>query len=104
MTKLSEKIKTQGDWNLAGDADKMWGETIECIRRFAKEILGVSKRGSGRLKRAWLWNKEVKEKGKAKQAVCKGLVSRGTGEERDSNKVRYKIAKREAKKAITVCL
>ena len=51
-TKLSENIKTKGSWNAAGDADKMWGGMVECIRMSAKEILGVSRWGSGRLKRA----------------------------------------------------
>jgi len=39
VTKLSEKIKTEGNWSLASDGDKMWGEMTECIRRSAKEIL-----------------------------------------------------------------
>jgi len=34
--------------------------------------------------------------------ACKALVSSGTKEEREVTKVRYKIAKREAKKVIAV--
>jgi len=32
----------------------------------AREVLGVSKGGSGRMKGAWWWSKEVKEKVKTK--------------------------------------
>jgi len=32
-TKLSEKIKMAGKWIVKGDANKMWEEMAECIRR-----------------------------------------------------------------------
>jgi len=34
----------------------------ECIQWSAKEILGTSRRGGSRMKGAWWWNEEVKEK------------------------------------------
>jgi len=41
------------------------GGNAECIQRLAREVLGVSKEGSGRMKGAWWWNEEVKGKVKA---------------------------------------
>jgi len=41
--KLSEKIKREGSWKLIEDADAMWERMAQCIRRSAKELLGVSK-------------------------------------------------------------
>jgi len=50
--KLAEKIKIEGNWGLEGDANKMWEEMTDCARRSAKEVLGVSKGGSGRMRGA----------------------------------------------------
>jgi len=44
--KLSEKIKREGKWKLDGDADRIWEEMADCIRRSAREVLGVAKEGS----------------------------------------------------------
>jgi len=38
----------------------------ECIQKLAREVLGVSKEGSGGMKLAWWWSEEVKRKVKAK--------------------------------------
>jgi len=62
---LSEKIKKQGKWRLDGDSNRIREEMADCIRRSAKEVLGVSREGSGRMKGAWWWSEEVK--GKVKQ-------------------------------------
>jgi len=80
----------------------MWEEMAKCIRRSTKEVLGVSKGGSGRTKGAWWWSKEVKEKVKAKWKKYKALVSSRTNEGKEDNKVQYKIAKREAKKVLAI--
>ena len=53
-------------WTVEGDANKMWEGMTECIRRSDKEVLAVSKGGSGRMEGAWWWSEEVKEKVKAK--------------------------------------
>ena len=53
VTELAEKIKIKSKWGLDRDANKMWEEMADYIRRSAKEVLGVSKGGSGRMKGAW---------------------------------------------------
>jgi len=54
------------------------------------------------MKGAWWWSEEVKEEVKAKQEKYKALVGSRTDEEKKVDKVQYRIAKREAKKAVTV--
>ena len=70
----------------------------DCIQRSAREVLGVSREGSGRIKGAWRWSKEVKGKVKAKQEKYKAFMESGTEEEIEFNKVQYKTAKKEANK------
>jgi len=74
----------------------------ECIRRSAKEVLRVSKGGSGRMEGGWWWSEEVKEQVKAKQEKYKALMGSRTDEEKKANKVKYRLVKREAKKAVAV--
>jgi len=80
----------------------MWEEMADCIQRSAREILGVSREGSGRMKGAWWWSEEVKGKVKEKQEKFKALMESRTEQEEQFNKVQYKIAKKEAKKAVVV--
>ena len=56
-TKLTEKIKIESKSQLEGDTNKMWEEMADYIRWSAKGVLGVSKRGSERMKEAWWWVK-----------------------------------------------
>jgi len=65
VTKLFEKIK-RGQWRLEGDSNKIWEKMAECIRRSAREVLGVAREESGRMKGAWWWSEELKVKVKAK--------------------------------------
>ena len=43
--KLGEKIKSEANWRLIEDADAMWEGMTQCIRKSAKEVLGISKGG-----------------------------------------------------------
>jgi len=77
----------------------MWEAMVDCIRRSAKEILGTSRR-SNKMNDAWWWNKEVKEKVKEKKEAYVDFMNSGEDEERDIKRVRYKAAKKVAKKAV----
>ena len=48
--KLSKKAKVEGNWKQVEDAYQMWEVMAECIRRWAKEILGSSRGGGGTIK------------------------------------------------------
>ena len=102
VAKLTEKIKREGKWKLKGDLSTIWEGMADCIRRTAREVLGVSREGSGRMKGAWWWSEEVKRKVKAKQEKFKALMESRTEEEVESNRVQYKTARKEAKKAVAV--
>ena len=80
----------------------MWDGVAQCIRRSAKEVLGVSKGGGGRKSRAWLWNEEVREKVRDKQRAYAALNSCTTEEEKRVKEVLYKDGKKLAKKAVAV--
>jgi len=61
----------KSSWRQVEDADIMWDAMTKCIRMLAKEVLGTSRRGGGRMKGAWWWNVEVKEKVKMKKRdIC----------------------------------
>jgi len=54
----------------------------ECIQRSAKEILGTSRRGSSKMKRAWWWNDGAKEKVKEKKEAYDVFGNSGMDEEK----------------------
>ena len=54
------------------------------------------------MKGAWWWNKEVNEKIKEKKEAYATLMNNGTDEEKESSRVRYKVAKKVAKKTVAV--
>jgi len=101
-TKLAESIIEEGAWRQVEDADTMWEAMAECIRRLAKEILGTSRRGGSRMKGAWWWNEELKEKVDEKKEAYTTFVNSETDEEKVTSRVRYKAAKKVAKKAVIV--
>jgi len=74
----------------------------ECIRKSAREVLGVTREGRARMKGARWWSKEVKGKVEAKQEQFKALMESRTEEEVEARKVQYRITKKEAKRAVAV--
>ena len=60
--KLSARIAEKGAWRRVEDSDLMWEAAADCIRRSAKEILGVSRRGGNRMKGAWWSNGGSRQK------------------------------------------
>jgi len=66
----------------------MWETMADYIRRSAKEVLGFSRGGGGRINGAWQWNEEVKERVKEKQDAYGTLIRSSSVEEREVNFVR----------------
>jgi len=60
----------------------MWEAVADCIRRSAKETLGLSRGGGIRMEGAWWWNEEVKEKVKAKKEAYAEFMGSSSEEER----------------------
>ena len=46
---IAERIAEEGVWRRAEDADSMWVAVADCIRRSAKETLGLSRGGGNRM-------------------------------------------------------
>jgi len=72
---IAERIADEGAWRRTEDADSMWESVADCIRRSAKETLGLSRGGGSRIEGAWWWNEEVKEKVKAKKEAFAEFMS-----------------------------
>ncbi|XP_019264274.1 PREDICTED: uncharacterized protein LOC109241904 [Nicotiana attenuata] len=90
-----------GAWRSMGDANAMWTTTAQCLREVAREVLGVSKGYSGGHKGDWWWNGEVQGKVKIKKAAYLKLVESVDEKEKRANREHYKLAKKEAKLAVT---
>ena len=53
VTRICKRIKAEGKWRIERDSSRIREEMPECIRRSAREVLGVSREGSGGMKGAW---------------------------------------------------
>ncbi|XP_070045392.1 uncharacterized protein [Nicotiana tomentosiformis] len=91
----------RGAWRSSGDASAMWTTTAQCIREITREVLWVSKGYSGGHKGHWWWNGEVQGKVETKKAAYLKLVKSVDEEEKGENTEQYKLAKKEAKLAVT---
>ncbi|XP_070039091.1 uncharacterized protein [Nicotiana tomentosiformis] len=80
---LGVKLVIMGAWRSSRDASAMWTTTAQCIREAARE------------------NGEVQEKVKTKKATYLKLVKSVNEEEKRANREHYKLAKKEAKLAVT---
>jgi len=77
-------------------------EYFICIRRSAKEVLGVSKGGRERRSGAWWWNEKVTEKIKEKQKAYAALSSCTSEEEKRASEVTYNVATKLGKKVVAI--
>ena len=93
-TKLLEKIKSKASWKLIEDANAICAVMAQCIRRSAKEVLGISRGGGRRVRGAWWLNEEVKEKVKDKQNAYAPLSNTTSKEEKEVREAKYKVAKK----------
>ncbi|XP_070003143.1 uncharacterized protein [Nicotiana sylvestris] len=78
-----------------------WSTTANYVRKAAREVLGVSKGFSGRHQGNWWWNDIVQGKVEAKKVAYAKLAGSSSEEERRANRERYKVARKEAKLAVT---
>ncbi|XP_070039836.1 uncharacterized protein [Nicotiana tomentosiformis] len=89
-----------GAWRSSGDASTMWSTIADYIREDAREVLGVSTGVAGGHKGDW-WNEVVQGKVEAKKDAYLKLVERIGEDERRACMKRYKVARKEAKLAVT---
>ncbi|XP_070017516.1 uncharacterized protein [Nicotiana sylvestris] len=73
----------------------------DCIRKATREVLGVSSGYAGGHKGDWWWNEVVQGKLEAKKVAYLKLVGSTGDEEMRANIERYKVARKEAKVAVT---
>ncbi|XP_070002113.1 uncharacterized protein [Nicotiana sylvestris] len=98
---LEGRLSVMGAWRSRGDANTMWSTTADCIRKAAREVLGISSGRTGSHKGDWWWNAVVQGKVEAKKAAYLRLIRSTSEEEKRANKERYKVARKEAKMAVT---
>ncbi|XP_070013003.1 uncharacterized protein [Nicotiana sylvestris] len=89
-----------GAWRSSGDANTMWSTMVDCIRKAAREVLGISSGRTGSHKGDWWWNAVVQGKVEAKKAAYLRLIQNTGKEEKRASKERYKVARKEAKMAV----
>ncbi|XP_059310063.1 uncharacterized protein LOC132061229 [Lycium ferocissimum] len=81
---------------------KQYGDrTSSCIREAAREVLGVSRGRRGGHRGDWWWNGEVQGKVEAKKQAYAKLVDSKDDEEKRTNREKYKMARKEAKFAVS---
>ncbi|KAG2644715.1 hypothetical protein PVAP13_2KG375891 [Panicum virgatum] len=88
----------EGPWEEGEDADDMWLKMATCVRKVASEVFGVSKGGKQEGKDTWWWNDEVQRAIKEKKECFKRLYL----DKSAANIEGYKLAKRVAKRAVSV--
>ncbi|KAF3659360.1 putative protein FAR-RED IMPAIRED RESPONSE 1-like [Capsicum annuum] len=101
---IGDKLMAREAWGSGGDVDRLWVETANCIRETdretTREVLGISRGRSGKHQGDWWWNEEVKGKVETKKKAYAKLAE-SKDEEKRKNREEYKIARREAKLAVT---
>jgi len=80
----------------------MWETMVKGIQMLAKGVLGISRVGGYRIKRAWWWNEELEKRVKEKQNAYTALIGSRLDIEKYVNFVKYKDAEKVAKKAVTI--
>ncbi|PWA75129.1 hypothetical protein CTI12_AA244270 [Artemisia annua] len=103
--KVLERLSTQLEDMTSRDADQVWNTLAGIIKDAAKDCLGVAS-GATRTQQlsreSWWFSKEVQAKVTVKQSRFRELLLCREGHQADITAAveRYKVAKREAKKAV----
>ncbi|XP_075107092.1 uncharacterized protein LOC142180070 [Nicotiana tabacum] len=98
---LGDKLLAMGAWRNSGDTSSMWTMTANYIREAAKEVLGDSNGPSSGHEGDWWWSSEVQGKVEAEKAPYLKILESMDEEKKRTNRERYKMAKKEAKLAVT---
>ena len=71
---FQERMIMEGPWDEEGDADSMWVKMGTCIRKVAREVLGVTKGKKPEAKGTWWWNEDVQRAIKRRSATRVGTM------------------------------
>nr|CAB3464536.1 unnamed protein product [Digitaria exilis] len=91
------RMVEEGPWDEGEDVDDMWLKMATCVRKVAAEVLGVSRGGKQEGKDTWWWNEEVQRAIKEKEWFKRLHLDRSA-----ANIEGYKVAKKAAKRAVSV--
>ncbi|GJN14190.1 hypothetical protein PR202_gb00981 [Eleusine coracana subsp. coracana] len=86
----------EGPWEEREGPDDMWLKMATCVRKVASEVFDVSRGGKQEAKDTW-WNDEVQRAIKEKECFKRLHLDKSA-----ANIEGYKIAKRTAKRAVSV--
>ena len=98
MRIFKNRLMNECVWDKQGCANDLWKELSMLVRQVAKEVLGESKGYIRRKKETRWWNNNVQEKIKFMKQCFKDLNIYDSEE----NWVKYRLAKKEEKKAVSV--
>ncbi|GJN31909.1 hypothetical protein PR202_gb20364 [Eleusine coracana subsp. coracana] len=93
---FKEKMLGEGPWEEGEGPDDMWLRMATCVQKVASEVFGVSRGGKQEAKDTWWWNDEVQ------RAIKEECFKRLHLDKSEANIEGYKIAKRAAKRAMSV--
>jgi hypothetical protein len=95
---FKERMLREGPWEEGADVDDMWLKMATCVRKVVSEVFGVSRGGKQEVKETWWWNDEVQRATKENKECFKRLHL----DKSATNIEGYRLAKRSAKRAISV--
>jgi hypothetical protein len=95
---FKERMLDEGPWEEGEHVDDMWLKMATCVRKVASEVFDVSRGGKRKAKDTWWWNDEVQRAIREKKECFKRLHQ----DKSVANIEGYKIAKRVAKRAVSV--
>jgi hypothetical protein len=94
---FKDRVIEEGAWNVEGEANRMWEEMENCVRKEATEVFGVTRGNKREPKDTWWWNEDVQKAIKDKKECYKCLHHHRS----EDNIQKYKAAKKNAKKAVS---